>query len=82
MAGGVIEGQVKLRRQIIGVKQDQPNASRREVPYPALDGGALLKRDDTRLEAPVPRGDSPFKAYVHKSISGGPAAAILRLSVG
>jgi hypothetical protein len=67
MAGGVIEGQVKLRRQIIGVKQDQPNASRREVPYPALDGGALLKHDYTPLETAVPRGESPFKAYVHKN---------------
>jgi hypothetical protein len=66
MAGSVIEGQVKLRRHIIGVKQDQTNAGRREVPYPALDGGALAKRDYTRLEAAVPRGDSPFKAWMHK----------------
>jgi hypothetical protein len=66
MAGSVIEGQIELRRQIIGVKQDQPNASRREVPYPTLDGGALLKHDYTPLEAAVPRGESPFKTYVHK----------------
>jgi hypothetical protein len=67
MAGGKVEDQLELGGHITAGRQEQPYASRREVPYPALDGGALLKHDYAPLEAAVPRGASPFKAYVHKT---------------
>jgi hypothetical protein len=65
MAGGVIKDQVEFRRQLNGSGHEQPNASRREVPYPACEEGVLLKRDHACLEAPVTRARSLFNASVH-----------------
>jgi hypothetical protein len=75
VAGGIIEGKIKFRGQIIVIGQQQPYAGRREVQYPACDEGALVERDHARLEATVPRGDPPFNACVHRTKSAVSAAA-------
>jgi hypothetical protein len=80
VAGRTVEGQVEFRRQITGFSKEEPNAGRREVPYLAFDERARLKRDHARLEAAVPRGESPFNILVHENqVRSFPAATILLL---
>jgi hypothetical protein len=69
MAGGAIEDQVKFRRQLNGSGYEQPNAGRREVPYPACDEGVLLKRDHACLEAPW-RAEPIPGGYVVRDANG------------
>jgi hypothetical protein len=54
-ADGIIEGQVKIVRQNDGIRQHQPNASRREVSYHAFDTESSLKQDHACLRILMPR---------------------------
>jgi hypothetical protein len=63
-ADGVIEGQVKLVRQNNGIRQQQPNASRREVPYHAFDTEGSFEQDHASLRILMPRRRSSLDTSV------------------
>jgi hypothetical protein len=65
---GATKGQVKFRRQMNNIRQQQPNAGGREISYCTFDKGILPEQDHTCLGALAPRGRSPFDAFIHRAV--------------
>jgi hypothetical protein len=65
---GAAKGQVKFRRQVNNIRQQQSNAGGREISYCTFDKGILLEQDHACLGALAPRGQSPFDASIHRAV--------------